>query len=72
MFSAKKQRPNSSEKTFGLCGFVICSRTLSSLKNTVKKLPSAAVMLGNVTVSQLPIGPFPAGLVKKKKKLKKI
>lgn len=36
-----------------------------------EKLPSAGVMLGNVTVSQIPIGPFPAGLVKKKE-LKKI
>lgn len=36
-----------------------------------EKLPSAGVMLGNVTVSQLPIGPFPAGLVKKKKKIGK-
>lgn len=37
-----------------------------------EKIPSAGVMLGNVTVSQLPIGPFPAGLVKKKINKKKI
>lgn len=35
MFSTKNS-PNSSEKTFGLCGFVICSRTPSSVKNIVK------------------------------------
>lgn len=68
---SQKQSPNSSEKTFGLCGFVICSRTPSSARNIAKNSHPSEWCWGMLQYQKFQLVLFLRPIMKLVKKKKK-